>query len=85
MKPCTLQVGDEVGYAASFLRNTGQYTGEAPFRRGRVVAIPRGDFAVESLRGAICSYCTSRWGRSTYTTAISTDRLAVEVLRHDGI
>jgi hypothetical protein len=25
---------DRVAYAAAFLRNTGQYTGEAPFRRG---------------------------------------------------
>lgn len=39
MKPTTLKVGDEVGYAASFLRSTGQYTGNAPFRRGKVVAI----------------------------------------------
>lgn len=39
MKPNTLKIGDKVGYAASFLRSTGQYTGEAPFRRGKVVAL----------------------------------------------
>ena len=39
MKPCTLKIGDEVGYAASFLRSTGQFTGEAPFRRGKVIAV----------------------------------------------
>ena len=31
-----LQVGDVVGYSASFLRSTGMYTGEEPGMRGTV-------------------------------------------------
>jgi hypothetical protein len=33
-KPNTLQPGDTVAYAAKFLRNTCQHTGNAPKRRG---------------------------------------------------
>ena len=33
-KPSKLEIGDRVAYAAKFLRNTGQFTGAAPQRRG---------------------------------------------------
>lgn len=33
-----LKIGDEVGYAASFLRSCGMYTGEEPGMRGTVLA-----------------------------------------------
>ena len=32
-----LKVGDRVRYSAMFLRSTGQYTGEVPFAKGRIV------------------------------------------------
>ena len=35
----SLTVGDRVGYSAVFLRNTGQYTGPAPSRRGVILHI----------------------------------------------
>jgi hypothetical protein len=38
-KPVTLQVGDKVAFARAFLRNTGQYTGWAPFARGVVTKV----------------------------------------------
>lgn len=34
-----IQVGDTVGYSKQFLQSTGQYTGEVPFARGRVIAL----------------------------------------------
>jgi len=39
-----IQVGDVVGYSKAFLQSTGQYTGDAPFARGKVTALhPLGD------------------------------------------
>jgi len=32
-------VGDTVGYSKQFLQSTGQYTGDAPFARGKVIAL----------------------------------------------
>jgi hypothetical protein len=34
-----IQIGDTVGYSKSFLQSTGQYTGDAPFARGMVIAL----------------------------------------------
>ena len=39
-----IQVGEIVGYSKAFLQSTGQYTGDAPFARGKVTALhPLGD------------------------------------------
>ena len=35
-KRLSVQAGDVVAYSRQFLRNTGQYTGDAPFARGKV-------------------------------------------------
>lgn len=34
-----IKVGDFVGYSKTFLQSTGQFTGDAPHARGRVVAL----------------------------------------------
>jgi hypothetical protein len=34
-----IKVGDMVGYSKQFLQSTGQYTGDAPFARGKVIAL----------------------------------------------
>lgn len=34
-----IKVGDLVGYSKQFLQSTGQYTGDAPFARGKVIAL----------------------------------------------
>lgn len=34
-----VKVGDIVGYSKAFLQSTGQYTGDAPFARGKVLAL----------------------------------------------
>ncbi len=36
-KPTKLVAGDRVAYAAKFLKNTGQFTGSAPQRRGTFI------------------------------------------------
>ena len=38
-----LQIGDEVVFSRTFLHNTGQYTGWAPFASGRVEAWENGN------------------------------------------
>lgn len=46
-----IAVDDNVCFKASFLRNTGQYTGSIPFARGIVKAItPFGDNALATIQ-----------------------------------
>ncbi|MBS4051277.1 MAG: hypothetical protein KGZ69_08740 [Methylomonas sp.] len=35
---CKLKIGDTVAYTAKFLKNTGQFTGNAGFRRGELLS-----------------------------------------------
>ena len=42
-KPNKLNPGDRIAYAAKFLRDTGQFTGPSPQRRGTFVAYYRGE------------------------------------------
>ncbi len=45
-----ISVGDRVAYKASFLRSTGQYTGDIPHARGVVTEIkPLGDNALATI------------------------------------
>ena len=39
MRTQPIQVGDTVGYSKTILQSTGQYTGDAPFARGKVTAL----------------------------------------------
>jgi hypothetical protein len=36
-----IKPGDTVGYSKTFLQSTGQFTGDAPFARGKVIALHR--------------------------------------------
>lgn len=46
-----IQVGDTVGYSKQFLQSTGQYTGDAPFARGQVIALHSlGDITLAEIR-----------------------------------
>jgi hypothetical protein len=49
-------LGDRVAYAAAFLKNTGQFTGEAPFRRGVLVG-----FDEAMTRAAGKPFALVRW------------------------
>lgn len=40
---------------------------------------------LESLQSAICGYCSSAWGNSTYTTMIDKKRRCVSVLRYEAV
>jgi hypothetical protein len=45
-----IEVGDKVAMKASFLRNTGQFTGRVPLKRGIVTEIkPFGDNALATV------------------------------------
>ena len=35
----SIQVGDTVGYSKQFLQSTGQFTGDVPYARGKVIAL----------------------------------------------
>jgi hypothetical protein len=46
-----IAVGDRVAFKASFLRNTGQQTGETPFMRGEVTELkPLGDNVLATVK-----------------------------------
>lgn len=48
---------------------------------GSVVQIPSTDkYSAEEIRGGICAKLTDRWGKGTYTTAITKNGV-VEILR----
>jgi hypothetical protein len=34
-----IKIGDVVGYSKKFLQSTAQYTGDAPFARGKVISL----------------------------------------------
>jgi hypothetical protein len=45
-----VQVGDTVAYSRQFLRNTRQYTGDAPFARGKVTGLtPLGELLLAQI------------------------------------
>ena len=47
-----------------------------------VVSIPFKKYEAESIRGNVCSWCTTVWGTKTYSTTINKDNQTVEVYRH---
>lgn len=50
-------------------------------KRGEVITIPASTkYSPEEIRGGICAKLTTRWGKGTYTTAI-TKAGEVEILR----
>jgi hypothetical protein len=51
-KVAEFEIGDRVAYSASFLKSTGQRTGDTPFLRGEIVS-------VEPFGGH--QLCTIRW------------------------
>ena len=47
-----------------------------------VVSIPFKKYDAESIRGNACSWCTTVWGKQTYSTTVNKDKQTVEVYRH---
>lgn len=48
---------------------------------GDVAEIPFGQFEPEHLRGAIAAYCSTYWGKGTYTSVTNRVKKQVEVMR----
>jgi hypothetical protein len=51
-------------------------------RHDEIVSIPFDKFDPESLRGNACSWCTTAWGKGTYTSTVNKDAGTVEIYRH---
>lgn len=47
----------------------------------QVVNIPVGNYHPESIRGNACSWCTTVWGKGTYSSTIPKDKSSVEIYR----
>lgn len=46
-----------------------------------LASIPFGKYEPETLRGNLCAWATTVWGKGTYTTAINKKAHTVEILR----
>lgn len=47
----------------------------------QVVNIPVGKYSPESIRGNACSWCSTAWGKGTYSSTIPKDKSSVEIYR----
>ncbi len=47
----------------------------------QVVNIPIGRYKAESIRGNACSWCTTVWGKGTYSSTVPKGKNSVEIYR----
>lgn len=47
----------------------------------QVVNIPVGKYDPESIRGNACSWCTTAWGKGTYSSTVPKHKSSVEIYR----
>jgi len=47
----------------------------------QVVSIPIGKYNAESIRGNACSWCTTVWGKGTYSSTVPKGKNAIEIYR----
>lgn len=47
----------------------------------QVVSIPYKDFEPEHLRGSVCAWCSTTWGKNSYASTINTATKSVEIYR----
>jgi hypothetical protein len=66
-------VGEVRDYAMPFIKG---------LQHDEIISIPFNKFAPESLRGNVCSWCTTNWGKGSYTTTINHEAGNVEIYRH---
>jgi len=48
---------------------------------GDITSIPMGKYPAESVRGNACSWCSTMWGKGTYTSSINHKNKAIEIYR----
>ena len=71
--PSNVPYGSIRQYALPFIQG---------MQAGDIVSIPVGEYIPENLRGNICSWCTSAWGKKSYTSAYNRKTHSIEVYRH---
>lgn len=47
-----------------------------------IVSIPFNKFDAESLRGNVCAWATTKWGKGSYSTTVNREAQTVEIYRH---
>lgn len=71
--PSNVPYGAIRQYALPFIQN---------MQPGDIVSIPINEYIAENLRGNVCSWCTTAWGKKTYTSSYNKTTKAIEVYRH---
>lgn len=71
--PSNVPYGAIRQYALPYIQN---------MQSGDIVSIPIGEYIAENLRGNICSWCTTAWGKKTYTSSYNKQTNSIEVYRH---
>lgn len=47
-----------------------------------IVSVPVGKYPAENVRGNICAWCTTHWGKGTYSSTYNKEKKTVEIYRH---
>ena len=47
-----------------------------------IVSIPFGNYDAESIRGNLCAWATTVWGKGSYTSTVNRDKSTVDIYRH---
>jgi hypothetical protein len=47
-----------------------------------IASIPVGKYNPENVRGNVCSWCTVKWGKGTYSSTYNKANQTIEVYRH---
>lgn len=47
-----------------------------------IVSIPVSKYPAENVRGNICAWCTTHWGKGTYSSTYNKEKKTVEIYRH---
>lgn len=53
-----------------------------PLKFDEIVSIPFAEFDAESLRGNVCAWATTKWGKGSYSTTVNREAQTVEIYRH---
>lgn len=47
-----------------------------------IVSIPVSKYAPEHVRGNVCAWCSTKWGKGTYSSTYNKETKCVEIYRH---
>ena len=66
-------IGEVRNYILPFLENV---------QPDGVTSVPVGKYNPENVRGNACSWCTTHWGKGTYSSTYNKEKKTVEIYRH---